>query len=48
MAYVTCADGVSADYIASGQYQIEQANRSYAASASLTPMYDPKSVRPRT
>lgn len=47
MGYLRHEDGVSAEFIAAGEYQIEQANRTYAARASLAPMYDPKSERTR-
>ncbi|MDP6183051.1 MAG: FAD-dependent oxidoreductase [Gammaproteobacteria bacterium] len=48
MGYIGCEDGVSAEFIAAGEYQIEQADRTYGAHASLTPMYDPTSARTRT
>ena len=48
MGYVNHEDGVTADYIADGTYTLEQANRTYTAKASLTPMYDPNSERTRS
>ncbi|MBX9607431.1 MAG: FAD-dependent oxidoreductase [Gammaproteobacteria bacterium] len=47
LGYVHCEGGVTADYIAAGRYTIEQADRTYTARASLTPMYDPKNLRCR-
>ena len=47
LGYLTHEDGVTADYVAAGRYQIEQANRSYPARASLTPMYDARNLRCR-
>jgi glycine cleavage system aminomethyltransferase T len=47
LGYVHCDNGVDAAFVASGSFQIEQANRTYAARASLTPMYDPTSIRTR-
>lgn len=48
MGYVNHEEGVSKELIENGRFVIEQANRSYSASASLTPMYDPKSQRTRS
>ena len=48
MGYVNHEDGVSKEMIENGRFIIEQANRSYPASASLKPMYDPKSERTRS
>ena len=47
MGYVSDAGGVTAEFITSGRFVVEQANRSYAARASLTPLYDPKNLRTR-
>ena len=47
LGYLTHAAGVSAEFVAAGEYRIEQANRSYTARASLTPLYDPTSRRAR-
>jgi 4-methylaminobutanoate oxidase (formaldehyde-forming) len=38
---------VTADYIKSGNYEIEVAGKRYPAKASLRPMYDPKLERVR-
>ncbi len=48
MGYVSHEKGVTAEFVAQGKYQIEQANRVYGARASLAPMYDPHSVRARS
>ena len=48
MGYLECEDGVTPAYVETGTYQIEQANRIYNARASLTPMYDAKSLRARS
>ena len=48
LGYVSHADGVTADYIAAGRFQIEQANRVYDVRASLTPLYDPTNLRSRS
>ena len=48
MGYVNCDSGVTAEFINSGQYEIEQANRIYSAKASLKPLYDPTSERTRS
>ena len=45
LGYVEHAGGVTRDFIDSGEYQIEQANRTYGARASLTPMYNSKTDR---
>ncbi|MEQ8665376.1 MAG: FAD-dependent oxidoreductase [Rhodospirillales bacterium] len=45
LGYVSHADGVDADYVNSGSYEIEVAGERFAAEASLRPMYDPKSER---
>lgn len=47
MGYIKCEDGVDNDYVNAGTYTIEQANRTYGAIASLSPLYDPNSTRPR-
>ncbi|MGR8919749.1 MAG: GcvT family protein [Gammaproteobacteria bacterium] len=48
MGYLEDAGGVSADFVADGRYEIEQANRRHTATASLKPMYDPGSERTRS
>ena len=48
MGYLHNADGVDKGWVESGKYTLEQANRTYAARASLNPLYDPKSERTRS
>ncbi|MBT5522210.1 MAG: FAD-dependent oxidoreductase, partial [Rhodospirillales bacterium] len=45
LGYVSGPDGVDADYINSGNYEIEVACERLSAKASLRPMYDPKNER---
>ena len=45
MGYVNNDDGVDADYVKSGAYEIEIAGKRFEAEASLRPMYDPKGER---
>ena len=45
LGYVGHGDGVDADFVNSGAYEIEIAGVRYAATASLRSMYDPKSER---
>jgi 4-methylaminobutanoate oxidase (formaldehyde-forming) len=40
--------GVSADFIKSGEFEIEIASVRYPAKASFRPMYDPKNLRLRS
>ncbi len=47
MGYVERDDGVDAEYVNSGHYEIEVACRRIPATASLKPFYDPKSERVR-
>ena len=47
MGYIKCEDGVTVEFVASGRYQLEQANRTYELTASLNPMYDPTNARIR-
>ena len=47
LAFVENEEGVTADYIKSGKFEIEVNGVRYPAKASLRPMYDPKSVRVR-
>ena len=47
LGYVNCTDGVTADYINSGNFEIEVAGERFAARASLRPLYDPRSERPK-
>ena len=45
LGYVAHAEGVSAEFVGSGSYEIEIAGERYAARASLRPMYDPRAER---
>lgn len=47
MGYVECADGVTADFVERGAYEIEIAAERFPALASLRPFYDPASARVR-
>jgi 4-methylaminobutanoate oxidase (formaldehyde-forming) len=47
LGYVNHSQGVNADFVRSGRYEIEVAGKRIAAKASLRPMYDPKSLRIR-
>ncbi|MDX1515105.1 MAG: FAD-dependent oxidoreductase, partial [Gammaproteobacteria bacterium] len=47
LGYVKCPDGVSADYVASGRFEIDVGGRRIPARASLRAMYDPKGERAR-
>ena len=47
MGYVALEGGVTPEWIATGRFEIEQANRTYAALASLKPLYDPTNARTR-
>lgn len=47
LGYVHNADGVTSEFIATGTYHIEQANRRSVARASLIPFYDPSGARSR-
>ena len=47
MGYVSHPEGVSADYISSGAYEVEIACERYPADLSLRPFYDPASARVR-
>ena len=47
LGYVENEKGVDADWIKEGTYEIEVACERYPAKASLRPMYDPKSERPK-
>ena len=48
MGFVENEDGVTADFIHSGTYEIDIAGERYPAKASLRPMYDPEGIRPRS
>jgi glycine cleavage system aminomethyltransferase T len=47
MGYLKREEGVDADYVSNGRYEIEVNGKRYAAKASLTPLYDPKNERIR-
>jgi len=47
LGYVHNADGVTADFVNGGSYEIEVAGERCAAKASLRPLYDPKAERVR-
>ncbi len=47
LGYVNADHVVTPDYVLSGSYEIEIAGRRVAASATLAPLYDPKSLRIR-
>jgi glycine cleavage system aminomethyltransferase T len=49
LGYVEAPEaGLPRSWFETGQYEIEIASRRYAARASLQPMYDPKSERPKS
>ncbi|MCH9012678.1 MAG: FAD-dependent oxidoreductase [Proteobacteria bacterium] len=45
LGYIGHPDGVDADFVDSGSYEIEVAGERFAARASLRPLYDPKAER---
>ncbi len=45
LGYVTNEDGVDADFVKSGHYEIEVVGEMVSATASLRPLYDPTSAR---
>jgi 4-methylaminobutanoate oxidase (formaldehyde-forming) len=47
LGWVTHADGVGDEFVASGRWEIEVACARVSARARLTPPYDPKSLRVR-
>ena len=47
LGYVSYEDGVTSEFIESGTFEIEVACERFPAKASLRPMYDPRSERPR-
>ena len=47
MGYVGDPSGVTTSFISGGRFEIELASRRVSALASLTPLYDPKSLRPK-
>jgi glycine cleavage system aminomethyltransferase T/glycine/D-amino acid oxidase-like deaminating enzyme len=48
MGYVNNDTGVTAEFINTGEFQLEQADRTYSVQASLKPLYDPTSIRTRS
>jgi 4-methylaminobutanoate oxidase (formaldehyde-forming) len=47
LGYVSHVDGVTAEWIKAGTYEIEVAGERFAATAGLRPLYDPKAERVR-
>jgi len=47
LGYIHSEDAVSADFVNSGGFEIEVAGQRHSVRASLRPMYDPKSERPK-
>jgi len=45
MGYVRCPEGVTPDWLAGGQWEVEVACRRYPARVQLQPFYDPKNER---
>ena len=45
MGYVSCEAGVTKEWLASGQWEVEVACERYAAKVQLEPWYDPKNER---
>jgi sarcosine dehydrogenase len=43
--YIRNPDGVTADYVLSGEYELEVATERVKANVSLAPFYDPESAR---
>jgi 4-methylaminobutanoate oxidase (formaldehyde-forming) len=48
LGYVNHPDGVDAEFVNSGRYEIEVACERFPARASLRPLYDPKAERIRS
>jgi 4-methylaminobutanoate oxidase (formaldehyde-forming) len=48
LGYVENEEGVTADYVKSGTYEIQVAGTRYPARASLRPMYDPEGTKVRS
>jgi heterotetrameric sarcosine oxidase gamma subunit len=48
LGYVENEEGVTADYIKSGNYELKIAGKRFPAKASLQPLYDPKGERIRS
>ncbi|MEI2806321.1 MAG: glycine cleavage T C-terminal barrel domain-containing protein [Albidovulum sp.] len=47
MGYVACPGGVTADWLATGAWEVEVAWKRYPARLQLGPWYDPKGTRPK-
>ncbi len=47
LGYVNCTGGVTPEFIESGSFEIEAAGERFPAQASVRPLYDPKSLRPK-
>ena len=47
LGYVHCEQGVTAEWIAAGEWEVEIACERVAAKAGLRPAYDPRSLRPK-
>jgi 4-methylaminobutanoate oxidase (formaldehyde-forming) len=45
LGYVHHKDGVTADWLSSGEWEVELAWKSYGAHVQLQPFYDPKGER---
>ena len=45
LAYGKNADGVAADWLSSGTWEVELAWKKYAAKVQFAPFYDPKGER---
>ena len=45
LAYVKNADGVSADWLSTGTWEVELAWKKHAAKVQFAPFYDPKGER---
>ena len=45
MGYVRCPEGVTADWLNGGTWEVEVACKRYAARVQLQPFYDPKNER---
>ncbi|MGB7904486.1 MAG: FAD-dependent oxidoreductase [Steroidobacteraceae bacterium] len=48
MGYVSCDDGVAAEWLASGQWEVEVACRRHSCRVQLQPWYDPRNERIRS
>lgn len=48
LGFVECRDGVTAEYISSGNWELQIAGVKYPALASLKPLYDPGNLRPKS